>query len=73
MLLMVLLNHHVQYEATCLGSAWHVPDTSGMFLHRYKLHTRGKIRPKESVSFSLKLSRVSHVRAGELLPPLAHR
>ena len=69
MVLMVLLNH----QATCSGSGRRVPDTSGTFLHRYKLHTREKIRPKESVSFSLKLSQVSRARAGELLPPLAHR
>ena len=66
---MVLLNH----QATCSGSGRRVPDTSGTFLHRYKLHTREKIRPKESVSFSLELSQVSRTRAGELLPPLAHR
>ena len=66
---MVLLNH----QATCSGSGRRVPDTSGMFLHRYKLHTREKIRPKESVSFLLKLSQVSRARAGELLPPFAHR
>ena len=73
MLLMVLLNHHVQQVATCSRSARHVPDTFSIFLHRYNLHTREKIRPKESVSFSLKLSQVSRARVGELLPPLAHR